>query len=85
MNSIHASRYYHVFITTMKISPIEEQVFESVNTNTKTNLGCYIVNIFKSIKILIKVLCEQTRVASKRIKIFFWIMFNIIWFWEYCY
>ena len=32
----------------------------------------------------IKVLSEQTRIANKRIKIFFWIMFNIIWFWEYC-
>ena len=32
----------------------------------------------------IKVLCEQTREANKRIKIFFWIMFNISWFWEYC-
>ena len=27
---------------------------------------------------LIKVLCEETRVANKRIKIFFWIIFNII-------
>ena len=35
-------------------------------------------------KSMIKVLCEQTREANKRIKIFFWIMFNIIWFWEYC-
>ena len=35
-------------------------------------------------KLKIKVLCEQTREANKRIKIFFWITFNISWFWEYC-
>ena len=28
--------------------------------------------------------CEQTHEANKQIKIFFWVMFNIIWFWEYC-
>ena len=40
--------------------------------------------VLKIIRKRIKVLCEQTREANKRIKIFVWIMFNISWFWKYC-
>ena len=36
------------------------------------------------IKIIIKVLCEQTREANKRIKMIFGLCLIYIWFWEYC-
>ena len=32
----------------------------------------------------IKVLCEQTRELTDALHDFFWIMFNVIWFREFC-
>ena len=52
MNSVHASRYYHVYILN------DDQNFTnrraSVNTNTKTNLGCCIANMSGVLKMVLK-------------------------------
>ena len=52
MNSVHASRYYNVYILN------DDQNFTnrraSVNTNTKTNLGCCIANMSGVLKMVLK-------------------------------